>query len=124
MLKGLATGKSDSRENLKVCFSSMVVSRINPHRFGFAGALKSTIAVELDGASVRNEHVLVKALVARHEPPHEFRANATPLIFRKDEQVRIINNEVTVGNRVPESDEPRAVPCRDERVRGTKGLEQ
>ena len=41
-------------------FSSMVVPGVNPHWFGPARALKATLAVEFDGASIRDEHVLVK----------------------------------------------------------------
>src|SRR5437762_9486747 len=102
----------------------MIVPGINPHRFRFASPLEATLAVEFDGAPVGNEQVLMKSLIATHQPPHELRANAPPLIFRQDEQMGIVNDEVTVGNRVPQTNKLPAVPCRDERVRSAKGFKQ
>jgi len=77
-------------------FSSVVVTCINPHRLGLTRALKSTLAVEIHRPSIGNQHMLMESLVARHEPAHEFRADAPTLVVRQHEQVRIINDQVTV----------------------------
>ena len=74
----------------------VVVACVNPHRLGFTRARESTLAVEIHRSCIGNQHVLVESLVARHEPPHEFRADAPTLVVRQHEQVRIINDQVTV----------------------------
>ena len=82
----------------------MIVAGINPHRLSPPGSLKSALAVELNGPAVGDQQVLMKASVTRQETPHQFRADPTLLIFRVHQQVRIVNDEMTVGNRVAKSD--------------------
>src|SRR2546430_977984 len=85
-----------ARQQLDRSFSSMVTASVNPHRLGLACALESALAIGIQSASVGNKHVLMKPLIPRHEPSHEFCADTAPLILRQDEQVRIIDNQVTV----------------------------
>ena len=62
-------------------FASMIVSRINPHRFSLTGPFKSTLAVKIERAPVGNQHLLVKAVISLHEAPHDFATDTTSLIF-------------------------------------------
>jgi hypothetical protein len=39
------------------------MSGVNPHRLGPASALKSTFAIEVDGAAISNQHVLMKSFI-------------------------------------------------------------
>src|SRR5438128_5216711 len=105
-------------------FWSVIMTFVNPHRFGLASALKSALAVEIQSPSIGNKHVLMKSLIARHQSSHELCADTTALIFRQHEQVRIVNDQVAVRNGVAESDELRAVPSCNERVRREQRLVQ
>jgi len=102
----------------------VVMACINPHRFGLSSALESELAVEVECASIGGEHVLVKAVVASHESPHKFGADATPLILGMNEKMRVINNEVAVGNGIAEADKSLAVPCGENGVRAEQGAMQ
>ena len=64
--------------------TSMIVASINPHRLSLTGPLKSTLAVKIESAPVCNQHLLVKAVVSLHKPPHDFATHATSLIFWMD----------------------------------------
>src|SRR5688572_25823260 len=90
---------------------------INPHRFGLPSALESALAIKVYGSSVGNEHVLVKTIVSCHEHLHQARPDASALILWKHEQVWVVNDQAAVRDGVAESDEPRAIPSRDQRVR-------
>ena len=94
--------------------SSVIMAHVNPHGLGFARSLESTFAIEIQSAPVRSEHMLVESLITRHEAAHQLCANAAPLVLWQYQQMRIVNNEVTIGNRVAKSDKFRAIPSRDQ----------
>jgi len=77
-------------------FSSVVVSGVNPHWLGLAGALESALAIEVNGAAIGNEYVLVKAGITRHQPAHQLRANPLTVVFGQNNQMWIINDPKTV----------------------------
>src|SRR5262245_48769371 len=94
----------------------MIVTRINPHRLGFARALETALAIKIQSTAISDEHVLVESLVTRHEPSHQLCADATSLILWQHQQVRIIDYQVTVRDGVAESNQLRVVPSCEERM--------
>ena len=97
-------------------FLSVLVACVNPHRLAFAGALESALAVKFNRPSVSNERVLVKAIVARHEHLHQTPPDAAPLILWQHEQMRVVNNQITVSDGIAKSNEPLAIPSGHERM--------
>src|ERR1700736_3378301 len=104
--------------------SSVVMACINPHRLSPACTLKSALAVKVESTPVCDEDVLVKSLIARQEPPHEFCADATPLIIREHKQMRIVNDQITIRDSVTKSNELAAVPSRNQRMRSQQRFVQ
>src|SRR5258705_8286742 len=102
----------------------MIIPGIDPHWFGLTRANESTFAVEIDCASVSDDDVLMKIGITVHKAAHQFPANSTPLILRKYEQVRIINNQVSVRNRVAEADKSLTIPSRHQGMRSKEGFMQ
>ncbi len=90
------TGNMGFHSVFTITVSSMIMTCVNPHRLGFSRALESALAIKVLGTPIGNEHVLVKTRIARHQPPHKLRANPPALILWQDEQVRIIDDQVTV----------------------------
>lgn len=88
----------------------VIVAGVDPHRLRLASPSEPALTIELDRAAVRNEHMLVKAFVALHQAPHQFRSDTAPLIFGENKQVRIVDNEVAIRNGVAESDERDVIP--------------
>src|ERR1700680_4616568 len=104
--------------------SSGVMACINPHRLSPARTLKSALAVKVQGAPVRDEDVLMKSLIPRHEATHELRADAAPLIIWKHEQMRIVNDQKSIRNRVTKSNKLAPFPSRNQRMRSQQRLVQ
>ncbi len=94
----------------------MVMARIDPHRFGFAGAGKAALLIKFNRASIGNQDVLMKARIPGHQHFHEARPNALTLIFRMDEQMRVIDHQVAIGNCVAQTDEPFSIPGGNQRM--------
>ena len=94
----------------------VIVAGVNPHRLGFAGADEPALFVEFGGLAVRNENLLVKSIVPRHQHAHELPANATALVIGMNDEMRVVDDEVPVGDGIGEADERVAVPCGDERM--------
>src|SRR4051794_16116479 len=88
------------------------------------GSDEPTFAVEFDGLTVRDQDVLMETSVLRHQPPHELRPDATPLVLRVDQEVRIVDSRVAVGYRVSEPDQTAAVPSGNQRVRASQRGQQ
>lgn len=88
----------------------MIVASVNPHWFSFARTLESTLPIKIKSTSIRNQHMLVKSLVTGHEALHDSSADATSLIFRQHQQMRIINHQMTVRNGIPEPNKLCAIP--------------
>ena len=91
----------------------MVMARVNPHRLSLPGALEATFAVKVECTTIRNDHVLMKALIASHKSAHKLRTDAASLIIRVNEEVRIVNDEVPIRNRIAETDKPLIMPSRE-----------
>src|SRR5438034_9636618 len=85
---------------------SVVMSGINPHRLGFSRSLKSTFAIKLQRSPVGEQDVLMKPRVTCQEHPHQACADASALILWMNEQVGVINNQVTIGDGVAQTYEP------------------
>src|ERR1700686_4431625 len=102
--------------------SSVIMACINPHRLSAACTLKSALAVKVQGAPVRDEDVLMKSLIPRHEATHELCADAAPLIIWKHEQMRIVNDQIPIRNRITKSNKLAAFPS--QRMRSLQGLMQ
>lgn len=103
---------------------SVIMPGINPHWLRLARTLKPELAIEVNRPPIRDEDVLMKALVTRHELVHQPRADAASLIFRQDEQMGIINHEMAVGKRVAKTDQSGSIPRGDERMRIGQGFAQ
>src|SRR5262245_12206684 len=97
---------------------SMVMACVNPHRLSLACALESALAVEIQRAAIRNQHVLMKSCVTRHEMAHQLGADATSLILWQHEQMRIVNYQMAVRDGVAESNKSAVIPCCEKGMRG------
>jgi hypothetical protein len=74
----------------------VVVTGINPHRLRLASTFESAFPIEFDGAAIRHQHVLMKPQIPAHESAHNLRANPALLIVWKDEQMRIVNDQIPI----------------------------
>jgi len=54
---------------------------INPHRLRLPSTLETTLPVEVGHPPVSHEHVLVEALIMRHEHLHQTGADTAPLMM-------------------------------------------
>ncbi|SRR5258705_13742463 len=95
---------------------SMVMAGINPHRFGFAGTDKAALLVKFNCASIGYQDVLMEARIPGHQHFHDSRPNALTLIFWMDEQMRVIDHQMAIGNGVAQTDEPGSIPSGSERM--------
>ena len=68
--------------------------------------------------------MLMEALVVGHQHLHQPRADAATLIFRMNQQVRVIDNQVAIRYGVAQTHEPVAVPSGDQRMRTQQRLVQ
>lgn len=91
----------------------MIVTGVNPHRFGFAGAFEAAFSVEIQGLGIGHNDVLVKVSVAGDEHFHDLFSNSAMAIFGKDKEMRIVNHEMAVGNGIAEADQSRSIPGGD-----------
>jgi hypothetical protein len=102
----------------------MVVPGVDPHGFGFAGALETALAVKFEGARIGHDDVLVETFVTRDEQLHNTAADPAAVIFGKDQEMRVIDHEVAVGNGVAKADECGVVPRRDQGVGGVERFKE
>src|SRR5688572_11785168 len=102
----------------------MVVTGVDPHRFGFPGAFEAAFTVKVDGLGVGHDDVLVEIFVARDEHLHDPRADTAAAVLRKDKEMRVIDDEVAIRNRVAEANEPAVIPGSNKRVGSVESLQE
>jgi len=94
---------------------SMVFTSVNPHRFRFAGTAEPTFLVERNRRSIRNKHMLVKIAIFRDQPSHQLLTDSLSLVIRENQQMRVVNNQMPVRNRIADASQnvarPRRHPC-------------
>ena len=74
---------------------------------------EAKLAVKVECTSISYNHVLMKAFIARNQSVHKLRTNATALIIRMNEEMRVVNNKVAIGNGIAQTYKPLIVPRRD-----------
>ena len=103
-------------------FSLVLVSFEDPHGLSAAYFAETVLLVEVGCSSVSDDDLLVEILVRRGQAAHQLTADSSALVVRVDQQVRVVDDKVAVGDGVAEADEAIVVPRRNEGVGVAKGL--
>ena len=74
----------------------MVITRADPHRRSFACSFKAVLCVESNRTPMGDEHMLMDALVSSFEPFKNGSAYSTALELRQDEEMRVVDHEMSI----------------------------
>lgn len=74
----------------------MIVTVVDPHGLRVPGSREAAFAIELSGAAVGQQNVLVETLVFRHESAQDFRSDSLTLMIRMIRQMGVIDDEKSI----------------------------
>jgi hypothetical protein len=91
----------------------MFSASINPHRLCLTGPREAAFLEELDSSPVGDQDVHVESLVPASQLAEDFRADPTTPEVRVYQQVRVVNDQVPVRERIAQPDKPILSPGSD-----------
>ncbi len=101
---------------------SMIIPLINPHGLCFAGPFEPAFFAEFDSVAIGNEDLLMVMAVNNPHGFHDSASNPFSLISRVNDQVGVINNQISIGNHVAHADQLTICPSRDQSAGMGEGL--
>src|SRR5215472_3391161 len=102
--------RAERRRKLRASHTSVIAAGVNPHRLGLAVSCEAHTFVKAHGCPFRDQHMLMKAFIARLQTLHDLSPNPLSLVFGQNEQMGIVDNQVSVRNCVSYADQLVAVP--------------
>src|SRR5262249_38317551 len=67
--------RAERRRKLRASHTSVIAAGVNPHRLGLAGSYEAHTFVKAHGCPFRDQHMLMKAFIARLQTLHDLSPN-------------------------------------------------
>ena len=109
---GIETNKidTDSASEVDSFVSTMIVSQVNPQRRATPSRFETTFLIKTDSSRIGQDYLLMKPRIFFRHSPHDRPADSFPLEFGSYDQMRVVNNEVTVGQCVSQANQSIPIP--------------